>query len=327
MTSHLIKDSNLLAYQDLSLDNQLPIEQETLSPVDIYVADKAKSSTRAIRSIANIIANLFGYTSYLYLPWHLLRFQHVKSVVGGLQKDTANYSPKTINAYISVLRGVSSTCFNLGIMTSDDCLRIKNVKMVKGSREKSGRSLSLEDIESMIDACTSDKTPLGSRDLLIVGLLYICGLRRAEVTSLTMDSLNLKGLEGKVIGKGNKERSIYFDQGLLLAIREWLAFRGDQEGPLLCRILKGGKIIEKSLSDQAIYDVVRKRQLQAGIEHITPHDLRRTFITDLLSNGVDVLIAQRLAGHGDPKTTAGYDLRSKLAEKEGASKLTFPIDK
>ena len=79
-----------------------------------------------------------------------------------------------------------------------------------------------------------------------------------------------------------------------------------------------------TMTDQAIYGVLTKRWKQAGTPALTPHDFRRTFISSLLAKGVDLLTVQRMAGHSDPRTTSGYDLRHEEDMRTAATMLHLP---
>ncbi|MDC9725122.1 MAG: tyrosine-type recombinase/integrase [Gammaproteobacteria bacterium] len=72
--------------------------------------------------------------------------------------------------------------------------------------------------------------------------------------------------------------------------------------------------------------MLTKRWKQAGTPAVTPHDFRRTFISTLLSKGVDLLTVQRMAGHSDPRTTSGYDLRPDEDMKAAATLLHLPYN-
>ncbi|PJF26134.1 MAG: hypothetical protein CUN53_09245 [Phototrophicales bacterium] len=67
-----------------------------------------------------------------------------------------------------------------------------------------------------------------------------------------------------------------------------------------------------------------KRAAQAQIAAISPHDLRRTHVSDLPTAGADALLVSRIAGHVDPKTTARYDRRPELAKQQAAALLDYP---
>ena len=85
------------------------------------------------------------------------------------------------------------------------------------------------------------------------------------------------------------------------------------------------KQIPARLSDQTIYHLIDKRATEAGLlKKATPHDMRRTFVSDLLDVGVDLATVSRMAGHEDTNTTKRYDRRSYRVMQEAAEKLDVP---
>ncbi len=113
---------------------------------------------------------------------------------------------------------------------------------------------------------------------------------------------------------------------MVSAIEAWLVHRGRQLGPpLFTRISKSGKVSIKRLSAQAIYLILQNRQKQAGIAPFSPHDIRRTTITDMLSADVDVLTVSAIAGHASADTTRRYDKRGDESKREAARKIQSPF--
>jgi len=176
--------------------------------------------------------------------------------------------------------------------------------------------------------------------------MYSSGLRRAEVVKLDLEDLDLTHSELHVIGKRNKERKAFLAQGAIRAIQKWIELRGTEPGPLFYSVNKGGNIVRyrrnrllgdlkqselsskhivARLSDQTIYHLIDRRAMQAGlIKKTTPHDMRRTFVSDLLDVGVDLATVSRMAGHEDTNTTKRYDRRSSRVMQEAAEKLNVP---
>ena len=131
----------------------------------------------------------------------------------------------------------------------------------------------------------------------------------------------------RVFGKGNKERLAYPDPGRHVVIEQRLEHRRDFDGPLFLRVNKAGAIQYAfgRITNQAIYDIVKKRQKQAGVQACAPHDFRRTFGAELLRQGIDLPTVQRLMGHSDPSTTARYDVRVSEEARRATRGLHLPV--
>jgi integrase/recombinase XerD len=94
-----------------------------------------------------------------------------------------------------------------------------------------------------------------------------------------------------------------------------LDLRSHIPGPLLLRV-KGGRVLPQGITSQAILKNLQRLANKTEVDEFSPHDLRRTFITELISRGGDLFSVQRLAGHADVKTTARYDRRGEEAKRK-----------
>ena len=158
-----------------------------------------------------------------------------------------------------------------------------------------------------------------------MALLYGAGIRRSEAAALDLADYNAGTGELKVrAAKGNQDRLGYATNGSKNALDDWLIIRGTEPGPMFLPIDKGGTIHRRRMTDQAIYNALQKRALQTGIEKFSPHDLRRTFVGDMLDAGADVSLVQQLAGHQNVQTTMRYDRRPEAAKKKAAELLLVP---
>ena len=105
---------------------------------------------------------------------------------------------------------------------------------------------------------------------------------------------------------------------------DWILVRGDEHSPLFLAINKGGRIIARGIGDQAIYNMLGKRAKQAGVRDLACHDLRRSFISDLLDAGADISPVAKLAGHAQVQTSARYDRRGEVAKRKAVALLHLP---
>jgi len=297
--------------------NGSPVKQ---NPAEIYLASLAPTGRRSNKSKLQSIADMFS-CPFNSMPWHELRYEHLEAIRAKLQDS--KLAPSTINVTLSALRSVTKSAFNLGLMSADDYTRLCNVKPVRGERVPVGRALSIGEIGALLDTCAG--TPIGIRNAAIISIMYACGLRRDEIVLLDLNHYNEGEL--KVKGKGNKERLLYVDNGALDALNDWLTIRGNQPGALFDPIRKGGEIQKRRMTDQAIYNLLLNHAKQAGIARFSPHDLRRSFISELLDRGADVVTVQQLAGHSNVSTTAKYDRRGERAKKKAIGLLHVPYKK
>ena len=293
-------------------------------PALVYLASLAESSRRPMGQSLNVIATILGMADYMAVPWGEVRYNVAQAIRTQLGE---NYSASTANRHLSALRGVLKESWRLGYMTAEDYQRAIDLKPIKGSKvsqAEAGRHLTAGEIGALISAC-QDGSKAGVRDAAIIAVGYGCGLRRSEIAAFQLadydadkEALTIRA------GKGNKERIVYLPPGTNEWLVEWLAVRGDATGPLFYSSRRGDHIEAKGLTDQAIYNILASRGQIAGIKHFTPHDLRRTFAGDLLDAGEDISTVQKMMGHSNANTTAGYDRRDAKSKKKAASKLHVP---
>jgi integrase len=260
-------------------------------------------------------AEILGYSQTLEtVPWTRLGYAELTAVRAELLRR--GKAPSTINATLAALRGVLRTAFGLGLVPADDYLRLDHVKLVKGTALPAGRSLTPAEMGKLLRACRHDGTEAGVRDSAMIMVMAFVGLRRSEIVGLTMDDFDRRRWRLVVrIGKGQRKRELVLPGIVRHALGTWLKVRGRAAGALFCPVRLTGGGEQHALSAQRVYNVVVKRSEEAGIERCTPHDLRRTFVTELLGQDVDLNTVRQLAGHSDLQTTARYDRRDDLAQR------------
>jgi len=251
------------------------------------------------------------------VPWHQLRYAHLEALRVALVERYP--SPATVNTTLSAVRGVLRQAFLLGLIPAEEWARLQMVKPATGERLPAGRALSGGEIGALMAACPD--TPLGHRDAAVIALLFTCGLRRAEAVGLQLE--HYRDGELRVLGKGRRERLLYVTNGARAALEDWLRIRGAEPGPLLCRV-RGKTVHIARLTTQAIYCRVLKLAKVAGVRACTPHDLRRSFVSELLDRGADISTVSKLAGHRKIETTSRYDRRGAETQRRAVSLLHLP---
>lgn len=292
------------------------------NPAVVYLASLTETGRRGVASRLRKVAAIIGADDWREVPWGELRYPHVAAIRTKLQES--GEAPASTNLALCALRRIAQEAFNLELMDSNELTRIKSVKSVTGERLLRGRALGPGELGALMDACARDEGPAGIRDGALIALLYAAGLRRAEVVALDVADFDQETGELRILGKGNKQRNLWVDNGAFDALADWLELRGDAPGAMFVPIGKSGRIGAGPITSQAVYKMLRKRAKQAGVKEFSPHDLRRSFISDQLDAGTDIVTVQAMAGHASPDTTAKYDRRGDRAKQRAAKALHVP---
>jgi integrase len=109
------------------------------------------------------------------------------------------------------------------------------------------------------------------------------------------------------------------------ALDACLAVRGDEPGPLFFPVTKGNIIERRRMTDGAVAELVGRLAKKAKVQAFSPHDMRRSFIGDMLDAGADIATVQALAGHASPTTTSRYDRRGDRTKRKAAELLHVPF--
>lgn len=215
-----------------------------------------------------------------------------------LKKKTQNYYLIAIRVFLKFLvkRGVS-------VLAPD---RIELAKVP----ERSLDLISQAELERLMQV-SDTKTVIGARNQAMLELLFSTGLRVSELCSLNRD-LDLSQDELTVRGKGDKVRLVFISPDAKKAVKHYLSKRKDLEealfvpvGPRAEADIRRGN--EVRLTPRSIERIVKKMAIESGItKKVTPHVIRHSFATNLLTNGADMRAVQTLLGHANITTTQVY---------------------
>jgi integrase/recombinase XerC len=218
----------------------------------------------------------------------------------------------SINRKIASLRTFYKYLMKFHDLQKDPTYKVRNIKTPK----KLPAFAREPEMSALLDASVFTDDFEGSRDRLIIELLYCTGIRLSELTGLKERSVDLKKREIKVLGKRNKERIIPFPPTLSEAITSYNTWKLQQnfkndEGYLI--VNNSGKQSYPTL----IYRVVKKYlEIYSNAEKKSPHVLRHTFATHLLNKGADLNAVKELLGHANLAATQVYthNTHEKLRE-------------
>ncbi len=294
----------------------------TSSPASDYIASLAPGSRRAQGAALVRVASLLRIRDPNRVPWHELRPAHVDWIRAQLADQAA---PATCNRILSALRGVLRAAWRAGLIDAASYQAARDVRGVKGSRLPRGRAVEREEWHKLFAEIALEQSPVRERDAALVALAYACGFRRSELVALDVADYDRDSGRLRVVGKGNKERAIYVNNGAKDWLHAWLRVRGPEPGPLLLSVDRHATIGLHRLSAQAVYARMMHLAERSGVKAFSPHDCRRSLAGDLLDSGIDLATVQAVLGHSSPATTARYDRRGERAVRDAARKVSVPF--
>lgn len=207
--------------------------------------------------------------------------------------DERHLMDNSVQAHINTLRSFFSW------LVDEDNIRkspMRKIKSLKIDKLRSRHPLTAEQLELVRDGCR------GYKEKALVEFLVSSGCRVSEVAGLRVDDIDWRDRKCKVIGKGNKERTVYFSVRAKLMLQLYIAERRGGEA-----LFASSRAPYEPLTDRGIEKMISKLGKRIGMERpLYPHLMRHAFASHALNCGMELTIIQHLLGHSDPKTTLIY---------------------
>lgn len=216
-----------------------------------------------------------------------------------LKRITQNYHLIALRAFLRYL-------------VKKDVRTLAPEKIDLGKAEsRSLKFLNREQLARLLNQADTN-TVQGLRDRAMIELLFSTGLRVSELVKLNRDQIDLTSREIGIIGKGGRVRVVFISDNAALWIKQYISYREDPYKPLFVRY--SGKKVTQGKGEEGIR--LSPRSVQRAIEKyvkksklpikITPHGIRHSFATDLLTSGADLRAIQEMLGHKNVSTTQIY---------------------
>jgi integrase/recombinase XerD len=274
--------------------NVLPLETSLITSdaeekIQMYLAIKKLDGLSKI-TLYNYNLNLMSFANFIRKPLSTVTTMDLRMFLAVRCKDLKQTS---VNAHISTLKSFFSWLCSEEYIPKDPSKKLKNIKESKRLRH----ALTEEEIEFLRQACKSD------REKALIEFLVSTGCRLSEVVGIDKEHINWFEMSLNVIGKGDKERKVYFSVKSRILLQKYLETRKDNCPSLFVTIRQpylrlGGRSIQREI--KRIAD-------RAGIDKsIYPHLFRHSFATHKLNSGMPLVVLQQLLGHDSPETTLIY---------------------
>lgn len=299
-------------------------DQTALAPVTTTVGEEflaGQLSPRTARAYRADVEDFFGKPCE-DLVVEDLRMVTPAMVIGWRNRRMAEQSPATVARKLSSIRSLFRHAQAVGLV-EDNPARPELVRSPRVSQESATKGLTAEQARALLDAIEGDDLT-ALRDRAMIELALRTGLRRAELVGA--DRADLGEERGHTVltvtGKGGERETVKVPVPAVRTLRAYLNAREDDH-PALFISHAGNGTGGRRLSAQAVYDRVTYHARAAGLEDVTPHSLRHSFVTLALDGGATVRQVQAAARHADPKTTIRYDRHRRNLDDHAGDRVNF----
>ena len=250
------------------------------------------------RTLDNYKLQLNQFEKYIRKPVNQISTDDIRNYISYLSTDK-KLKLNSIETYIAYIKTFFVWCYAEEIIKKDPTVRIKSSKF---TRINTRNSLKIEEQEKIRDTCKD------IREKTLVEILISTGCRLSEIALVDIDNIDINNRCINVLGKGNKERVVYFSTRAKLYLQQYLNSRKEDEKALF--VSKKAPYIR--LKGRAIQKIIKQIGVRAKLSfNLHPHLFRHTFATNYLNMGMDIVTIQRLLGHSNLQTTQLYSKMSQ----------------
>jgi site-specific recombinase XerD len=255
---------------------------------------------------------VYEYAIDQFIAWYCseprLAFNRIVVVRYRMYLESRGLAANTINQQLAAVRRLAHEAADSGLLSPELAAGISRVKGVKQFGFRSGNWLSAEQSTQVLGHARGNSMR-AQRDYAMLAMLFGCGFRRSELVGLELDKIQMRQAHWAVvdlIGKGGHIRTVPIPAWVKAALDQWIRAARVTEGRIFRAVARTGKVWGRGISQNVVWYVVKSCCEREGLEHIAPHDLRRTCAKLCHSSGGELEQIQFLLGHASVQTTERY---------------------
>jgi site-specific recombinase XerD len=255
---------------------------------------------------------VYEYALDQFIAWYCseprLAFNRIVVTRYRMHLESRGLAANTINQQLAAVRRLANEAADAGLLSPELAAGISRVKGVKQLGLRAGNWLSAEQCSEVLRSAFGTSMR-AKRDYAMLAMLFGCGLRRSELVGLEMDEVQMRQGHWAVvdlIGKGGHIRTVPIPVWVKAALDDWGAAAGITKGRIFRAVARAGKVWGDGISQNVVWYVVKTCCEKVGLQHIAPHDLRRTCAKLCHTSGGEIEQIQFLLGHASVQTTERY---------------------
>lgn len=285
-------------------EKKVVLPKDNNEALDFFIAAK-KIEGCSIKSLNYYYTSLVKMLDKVNVIYFSITTEDIRTYLSDYQENSG-VSKATIDNMRRIISSFFSWLENEDYIMKSPARRIRKVRVGKIVKE----IYTEENIELMRQNCKN------ARDLAIIDMLYSTGMRVGELVRLNISDIDFENKECVVLGKGNKQRKVYFDAKTKIHLQQYLNSRKDTDPALFVSQLYPYNRLKISGVEIAL----RKIGEKLHISKVHPHKFRRTLATKAIDKGMPIEQVQHLLGHTKIDTTLGYamvdDENVKISHKK-----------
>jgi len=278
----------------------------------LRLPDLDHSKTAVLNTLSQASRRVYQYAMNQFIAWYCseprLAFNRIVVIRYRSHLQERDLAANPINQQLAAVRRLAHEAADAGLLSPELAAGINRVKGVKQLGHRAGNWLSLDQSSQVLNRARGSGLR-AKRNYAMLALLFGCGLRRSELIGLEVGDIQMRQSHWAIvdlIGKGGRIRTVPVPHWAREALDDWMSAAAIREGRIFRAVSRAGNVWGSGLSQNVVWYVVKECCEQAGIEHVAPHDLRRTCAKLCYSGGGELEQIQFLLGHASVQTTERY---------------------